>query len=108
MTFRLGGGHLAKHVIMVDATTALKVSTLIGTVYAGDCILGTKAYLADQGVSHNSGGTAYLTRGIAGGVIGITTMNDGPGGMLRDGESCELMPTIHSLVPHHHCRALTG
>merc|ERR1712139_416805 len=56
---------------MVDATTALKASTVIGTVYAANCLFNTKQYLSDQGVPQSSG-SAYLTRGIAGGVIGIT------------------------------------
>ena len=53
-------------------STALATSAVVGTVYAANCLLMTPSYLKDQNVP-NSPETRYMTRGIAGGVVGLVT-----------------------------------
>lgn len=55
----------------MDLQTTIKASSVIGAVYASNCIFMTDKYLEDQGVEVNSN-TKYITRGLAGGVIGLT------------------------------------
>ena len=60
-------------VIAMDATLALKGSTLIGSIYAANCYLNKDGYLKDQAMPVTNS-SKYLVGGLAGGVVGITVM----------------------------------
>jgi len=58
----------------MDITTALKITTVIGGFYAGNCVFMTDKYLEDQAVAKTDG-TKYLVSGLVGGVFFMAAMN---------------------------------
>ena len=56
----------------MELTNTIKVSAIIGAAYAANCLVLTDKYLEDQGVENNVY-SKYITRGLTGGVIGLTT-----------------------------------
>jgi hypothetical protein len=53
--------------------TVLKINTVVGCAYAGNCIVMPAKYLKDHGVGFTKN-TTYVMHNLVGGIIGMTAM----------------------------------